>query len=177
MDARRWQQVKDLLALALRRTGSDRDSFLSEACGADTDLRAQVESMLAAGHAPDRLMDSTPKDPLSAGTRLGPNELQALIGAGGMGEVYKGRDTRLNRTVAIKILPSQHRDDPDRRRRFEREARAIAALADPHICVLYDVGHHDGTDFLVMEYTEFALIAGAHHGGMQRILRPARKRS
>jgi serine/threonine protein kinase/Tol biopolymer transport system component len=83
----------------------------------------------------------------------------ALIGAGGMGEVYKGRDTRLNRTVAIKILPTHHGDDPDRRRRFEREAQAVAALAHPHICVLYDVGHHNGTDFLVMEYLQGETLA------------------
>jgi eukaryotic-like serine/threonine-protein kinase len=73
------------------------------------------------------------------------------LGAGGMGKVYKARDTRLDRTVAIKILPSA---DPERKARFEREANAIAALTHPHICTLYDVGHQDGTDYLVMEYLE-----------------------
>ena len=77
---------------------------------------------------------------LSAGTRLGPYEIIALIGAGGMGEVYKGRDTRLDRTVAIKVLPAHLSDRPELRERFEREARAIAALNHPHICTLYDVG-------------------------------------
>jgi serine/threonine protein kinase len=79
---------------------------------------------------------------LSAGTRLGPYEVTALIGAGGMGEVYRARDTRLDRTVAIKVLPTDVAADPDRRRRFEQEARAVSALNHPHICVLFDVGEH-----------------------------------
>ena len=77
---------------------------------------------------------------LVAGTRLGPYEIQSAIGAGGMGEVYKARDTRLDRTVAIKVLPAELSADPDRRARFEREARTIAALNHPHICTLHDVG-------------------------------------
>ncbi len=77
---------------------------------------------------------------LAAGTRLGPYELVALLGAGGMGEVYKARDTRLDRTVAIKVLPAELAADPERRARFEREARAVASLAHPRICVLYDIG-------------------------------------
>ena len=96
---------------------------------------------------------------LSAGARLGPYEIVTLIGAGGMGEVYKARDTRLNRIVAIKILPSHNRADPDRRRRLEREAQAIAALAHPHICVLHDIGRHEDCDFLVMEYLEGETLA------------------
>ena len=90
--------------------------------------------------------------PLSPGARLGPYEIQAAIGAGGMGEVYRARDTRLDRTVAIKILPAELSADSDRRVRFEREARAVAALSHPHICTLYDIGTHDGTTFLVMEH-------------------------
>jgi serine/threonine-protein kinase len=84
--------------------------------------------------------------------RLGPYEVLGLIGAGGMGEVYRARDTRLDRTVAIKILPAELSADPDRRTRFEREARAVAALSHPHICTLYDIGTHDGTTYLVMEH-------------------------
>jgi len=95
---------------------------------------------------------------LVAGTRLGPYEIQAAIGAGGMGEVYKARDTRLDRTVAIKILPAELSADPERRARFEREARAVAALSHPHICTLHDIGTHPSTGsgqatlFLVMEH-------------------------
>jgi len=77
---------------------------------------------------------------LTNGTRLGPYEILSAIGAGGMGEVYKARDTRLDRTVAIKVLPADVAADPDLRARFEREARAVAALNHPHICALYDVG-------------------------------------
>jgi Tol biopolymer transport system component/predicted Ser/Thr protein kinase len=89
--------------------------------------------------------------PLTKGARLGPYDILSPLGAGGFGEVYKARDTRLDRTVAIKILPSA---DPELRARFEREAKAIAALTHPHICTLYDVGHQDGTDYLVMEYLD-----------------------
>ena len=90
--------------------------------------------------------------PLPIGSRLGPYEIVGTIGAGGMGEVYKARDTRLDRTVAIKVLPAQLTADPDARERFDREARSIAALSHPHICSLYYVGRDDGADFLVMEY-------------------------
>src|SRR6059036_1200124 len=96
---------------------------------------------------------------LSAGTRLGPYEIQSALGAGGMGEVYKARDTRLDRTVAIKILPDALAGDPEFRDRFDREARTISQLTHPHICTLYDVGHQDGTDFLVMEYLEGDTLA------------------
>jgi Tol biopolymer transport system component len=92
---------------------------------------------------------------LSHGARLGPYEIVAAIGAGGMGEVYKARDTRLGRTVAIKVLPAGAAADPERRRRFEQEARAVAALNHPHICTLYDIGRDGETDYLVME-----LVAG-----------------
>ena len=97
--------------------------------------------------------------PLDAGTQLGPYEIVAPIGAGGMGEVYKARDTRLDRTVAIKVLPEHVAADPDLKQRFEREAKTISSLNHPHICTLYDVGQHDGIDFLVMEYLEGDTLA------------------
>jgi len=96
---------------------------------------------------------------LAAGTRLGPYEILAPLGAGGMGEVYKGRDTRLDRYVAIKILPAHLSNDDHRRERFEREARAVSALNHPHICVLHDIGHEDGLDFMVMEHIEGETLA------------------
>ena len=92
-------------------------------------------------------------------TRLGPYEILSAIGAGGMGEVYKGRDTRLDRIVAIKVLPAHLADKPELRERFEREARTIASLNHPHICTLHDIGRQDGTDFLVMEYLEGETLA------------------
>src|SRR6201990_643317 len=92
--------------------------------------------------------------PLAPGTRLGPYEILAPLGAGGMGEVYRARDTRLDRTVAIKVLPSQTSSSPEVRQRFEREAKTISQLSHPHICALYDVGSHEGTEYLVMELLE-----------------------
>ncbi len=91
---------------------------------------------------------------LAAGARLGPYEVVSALGAGGMGEVYRARDTRLNRTVALKLLPTELRDRPDRRQRFDIEARAISSLQHPHICALFDVGEQDGTAFFVMEHLE-----------------------
>ncbi len=102
---------------------------------------------------------------LTSGTKLGPYEIQAPLGAGGMGEVYRARDTRLDRTVAIKVLSSHLSDNPEVKQRFEREARTISALNHPHICTLYDVGHQDGSDFLVMEYLEGETLARRLHRG------------
>ena len=96
---------------------------------------------------------------LSPGTRLGPYQITAKIGAGGMGEVYKATDTRLDRTVAIKVLPEHVAADPDLKQRFEREAKTISSLNHPHICTLYDIGSQDGIDFLVMEYLEGETLA------------------
>lgn len=96
---------------------------------------------------------------LQPSTRLGPYEILSSIGAGGMGEVYRARDTRLDRTVAIKVLPEHLSSNPQSRERFEREAKAISSLSHPHICPLYDVGHQDGVDFLVMEYLEGETLA------------------
>src|SRR5579859_1321886 len=96
---------------------------------------------------------------LAPSTRLGPYEILSAIGAGGMGEVYRARDTRLDRTVAIKVLPEHLSSNPQLRERFDREAKAISSLSHPHICPLYDVGHQDGVDFIVMEYLEGETLA------------------
>jgi eukaryotic-like serine/threonine-protein kinase len=96
---------------------------------------------------------------LAVGTRLGPYEILSPLGAGGMGEVYRARDTRLERTVAIKVLPSQLSSSPEVRQRFEREAKTISQLSHPHICALYDVGNQDGVEYLVMEYLEGETLA------------------
>jgi serine/threonine protein kinase len=97
--------------------------------------------------------------PLVSGTKLGPYEIVGPLGAGGMGEVYRGRDTRLERAVAIKILPAHLSSDPVNKQRFEREARTISSLNHAHICVLHDVGHQDGIDYLVMECVEGETLA------------------
>jgi eukaryotic-like serine/threonine-protein kinase len=96
---------------------------------------------------------------LTSGTNLGPYEIQSPLGAGGMGEVYRARDTRLDRTVAVKILPPHLANNPEARQRFEHEARAISSLNHPNICTLHDIGHQDRTDFLVMEYLEGETLA------------------
>ncbi|MFQ5926104.1 MAG: protein kinase [Terriglobia bacterium] len=97
--------------------------------------------------------------PLSSGTRLGPYEVIAPLGAGGMGEVYRARDTRLDRSVAIKVLPPHLAENPQLRQRFEREARALSSLSHPHICALYDIGQQDDLHYLVMEYLEGETVA------------------
>src|SRR5579872_302122 len=97
--------------------------------------------------------------PLGAGNKLGPYEIQSQLGAGGMGEVYRARDTRLDRTVAVKVLASHLSNSPEFKQRMEREARAISSLNHPHICQLYDIGSQGGTDFLVMEFLEGETLA------------------
>jgi eukaryotic-like serine/threonine-protein kinase len=96
---------------------------------------------------------------LAASTELGPYEIQSPLGFGGMGEVYRARDTRLDRTVAVKILPSHLSENLDAKQRFDREARTISSLSHPNICTLNDVGHQDGIDYLVMEYLEGETLA------------------
>lgn len=91
---------------------------------------------------------------LEPGFKLGPYEILSPLGAGGMGEVYKAKDSRLDRCVALKVLPAALAQDPSRRARLEREAKAISQLNHPHICTLYDIGRDEGIDFLVMEYLE-----------------------
>ena len=153
-DARR-RQIEQVCETALAAQPEARAAFLDEACAGDAVLRREVESLLAQesradaflevplvdradANAADRMVP--PREPLPQGTRLGPYEIEALIGTGGMGEVYRARDTRLGRTVALKILPEGLAADPDRRRRFEHEAHAASALNHPHICALFDVG-------------------------------------
>src|SRR6266487_2377683 len=97
--------------------------------------------------------------PLAPGARLGPYEVSTPLGAGGMGEVYRARDTRLERNVAIKVLPRHLSSSAELRTRFEREARTVSSLNHPHICTLYDVGSEDGIDYLVMELVEGETLA------------------
>ena len=164
----RWQQIARIYELAVDRDPATLDSFLSEACASDEGLRREVESLLQQEGARvvlDRplwataapLFDADPD--LHPGTTLGPYRIEGPLGAGGMGEVFSGTDTRLGRRVAIKVLLSAVALDQHMRARFAREARAVAALTHPHICTLYDVGRHDQLDFLVMEYLEGETLA------------------
>jgi serine/threonine protein kinase/Tol biopolymer transport system component len=157
----RWQEVKKVLAGALERAPAERHAYLDQAC-TEPDLRREVESLIAA-HEQDQSSFLAgpalqPKQP-AIGSRLGAYEILARIGAGGMGEVYKARDARLNRIVAIKILPDDLADRAEHRERFDREARIIAGLNHPHICTLYDIGRQDGAAYLVMEYLEGETLA------------------
>jgi serine/threonine-protein kinase len=176
----RWQQVKAMLAAALERAPGQRDAYLSQVC-VEESLRSEVESLLAAHSQTDSgfldLPDREP-DELANGARLGPYEILAPLGEGGMGKVYKATDTRLDRFVAIKLLRRDLADRPEVRERFEREARTIASLNHPHICTLYDVGHQENADFLVMEYVEGETLAQRLERGplpLEELLRYARE--
>jgi serine/threonine-protein kinase len=145
---------------ALARPASERTAFLAEACADDEEMRREVESLLASAEStPSFLERPIGVDASLAGRQLGAYRLEARIGAGGMGEVYRAKDTRLGRDVAVKILPAARAGDAHRRARFEREARAVAALNHPNICTLHDVGHDQGIDFLVMELLEGESLA------------------
>jgi serine/threonine protein kinase/Tol biopolymer transport system component len=172
MTPERWQMVRGILQSAIELAPEKRDAYLDRECASDPSLRKDVDEYLSiegkldpeflekpAAEQVARPSTAAGETILPAGTRLGPYEVQTLIGAGGMGEVYRGRDTRLNRIVAIKVIPRALSADPARMQRFEREARAIAALQHPNICTLHDVGHHDGMQFLVMEYLEGETLA------------------
>ena len=141
------ERVSQLYADALSRTVTDRADFLRHACGGDESLRVEVESLLAHASDPPSILDA-PLESLAAaalgaggesliGRRLGGYQIISTLGAGGMGEVYRARDARLRRDVAIKILPPLFTSDPDRVARFEREARILAALNHPHIGAIY----------------------------------------
>ncbi len=164
MDAERWRQVEQLYYAALKLDPEQWVSFLAQASPGDDQLRRDVESLLAQNDsttalrggqlwalANDLLTDLCPST-LSPGQQLGPYRVEAGLGTGGMGEVYRGHDTRLDRTVAIKILRGHGPSDEKRRERFQREARAASALNHPNICAVYDVGECEGRPYLVMEY-------------------------
>jgi Tol biopolymer transport system component/predicted Ser/Thr protein kinase len=173
MAADRWEHAFALFDAALGRPEAERDSFVAGECGADHALRDEVHSLLAAHGEAEGFLSNRPHPTgeatgeqsrpstrtLTPGRRLGVFEVERFLGAGGMGEVYSARDTRLDRRVAIKVLSSEAATDPRGRARFVYEARAIARLSHPRICALHDIGHHDGIDFLVMEYLEGETLA------------------
>ena len=170
MNPERWAQVAGLYEAALERPERDRGAFIADATAGDEGLRQELESLLAQDQATGVLdrpaleiaagllrSDAT----LPPGAELGPYRITKVVGAGGMGHVYRAIDTRLHRTVAIKVLRNELATDEQFRERFEREAKAIAALAHPHICRLYDVRTEAGVDFLVLEYLEGETLAAS----------------
>ena len=155
-------RILDLCQEALARPADQRKAFLDEACPGGTEVRRAVEKMLADSSGENGFLADpawAPPPQLAAGARMGPYEIQSFIGAGGMGVVYKALDTRLGRTVAIKVLSAAVAAADEWRARFEREARTIAGLNHPNVCALYDVGHHAGSAFLVMEHIEGETLA------------------
>ena len=156
MASERWQKIKAVLYQAHELAPEQRSEFLDRACFGEVSLRREVESLLLAGdEAANFLQTSEDRTALPAGTRLAHYEVQSLLGAGGMGEVYRGHDLRLGRDVAIKILPGMCASDPDRLHRFEQEARAAAALNHPNILAIYDVGAaNEAIPYVVSELLE-----------------------
>ena len=182
MDRDRWQRVARAYELAADEHPSRRAAVIADASGGDAEVHREVEALLAEDSSISPLdssvwdtaaglLDAGPD--LASGSQLGPYRIEHVIDVGGMGEVYRATDTRLDRVVAIKILPSALASDPRFRERFEREARAIAALGHPHICALYDIGREPvgGTDrdepldFLVLEFVEGETLAARLHRG------------
>ena len=170
MSSDRWQQIEELYHAALKLDANQRAAFLESECDGNQDVRREVESLLVADQQAENFLKSpvlevaagamaTQDPPSLVGRFLGAYQILSPLGAGGMGEVYKAKDSRLNRTVAIKVLPRHLSERADLRQRFEREAKAIASLSHPHICALHDIGREDGIDFLVMEYLEGETLA------------------
>ncbi len=163
MTPERWQQVKELFNAALERDASQRAAFLHQACSGDLTLHQQVESLLALHESSDRLLDDSvdafaaelltqDQPPSLIGQRLGVYQIERHIGRGGMGEVYLARDSRLDRPVAIKLLPASFHQDPDRVRRFQQEARATSLLNHPNIVTIHEVAESAGLRFIVSEF-------------------------
>jgi serine/threonine-protein kinase len=164
----RWRQVARIYELVVEQDATARPAVLAEACAGDAALLHEVQSLLSqdtSGLIVEQSVWATaapflePGVDLAPGTMLGAYRLEQLIGAGGMGEIYRAVDTRLNRIVAIKVLPFSLALDQQMKVRFAREAQAVAALTHPHICTLHDVGRHGDIEFLVMEHLEGETLA------------------
>ena len=187
MTGERWARVKALFQVAVERPIEERGAFLAAATGDDEALRREVESLLRSDTSDESFLRGLPvQEPgridhfaevstdgaqsrphLTAGLCIGPYEIVAAIGAGGMGEVYRARDTKLNRDVALKILPDAFARDADRLARFRREARAVAALNHPHIVTIFSIEEHDDVPFMTMELIEgCTLDQGIPDGGL-----------
>jgi len=192
MTSAQWAQVKELFHRAVALPSEARAEYLTDACGHDSQLRAEVDRLLASHESAgnfiespasallgslattvrgtrldggDSREESTPATRLQPGERIGRYEIKVLLGAGGMGEVYRAHDPRLGRHVAIKVIPLVFSTDPDRLRRFEQEARAAAALNHPNVVAVHDVGTHGGQPYIVSEFLEGQTLRHATSAG------------
>ena len=177
----RRRQIEDLCHAALDRDPKDRAAFVATACGSDESLRREVEGLLAHAQAADGFL-STPLEEVAAhaltdsdsgslvGRSLGAYQIRSRLGSGGMGEVYRARDTKLGRDVAIKILPTALTSDPERLARFAREARVLATLSHPNIATIHAIEETDGVRAIVMELVPGETLAEviAKAGGPDR---------
>jgi eukaryotic-like serine/threonine-protein kinase len=163
MTPERWQQLEKIYQSALELEENERPAFLEKACAGDEALRQEVESLLRSEPSANRFIEEPALEVAAKmmahekpeslfGQQLGSYQNLSLLGTGGMGVVYKARDARLNRSVAIKVLPSDKVSDPERKRRFIQEARAASALNHPNIITIHDIGREGSIDFVVMEY-------------------------
>ena len=171
MTPERWKRIEGLYHEARAKPPADRAAFLAAACADDEAMRRNVESLLAESASDDGFLAKPPLPmPAHAGDRRRPHDrwparpsavisCETLLGAGGMGEVYRAHDSKLERDVAIKILPSAFTSHPDRLARFEREARMLAALNHPNICAIYGFEEADGIRFLILELVEGETLA------------------
>src|SRR5436190_9475958 len=165
MQPERWQQIDQLFHLALEQDRGRRSIFLSQACGDDLALRSEVEELISfheraeefiefpAADLAAELLSHSPTG-LKLDESIGPYKIRSVLGIGGMGEVYLAQDTRLERQVALKVLPPQFTIDPERVRRFEQEARTASALNHPNIVTIHEIGWVDGAQFIVTEFVE-----------------------
>ena len=163
----RWACIREIFLAALEKPVSARDTYLEQVCRGDGTLRREVESLLAGQDSPSltsptqELLNHIASAELAAGQTLAQYRIEAKLGEGGMGAVYRAYDTRLDRDVALKVLPPEHLADPERRRRLMQEARAASALNHPNIVTVYEIGSEEGVDFIAMEYLEGQSLAQA----------------
>ena len=159
MSDSRWHRISRIYNEAIAVASRDRARFVREACGSDDTLRAEVSALLVDDSRMDRFLGPEESQLNLMGRRIGIYEVTSLLGVGGMGEVYQARDPKLNRDVAIKVLPRLFINDPDRLARFEREARVLASLNHPHIGAIYGLEDADGVRALVLELVHGETLA------------------
>src|SRR5437588_5126196 len=162
MDPERWRQIEQLFRAASEQAPEVRQAFLEGACRGDSDLRLAVEALLAQGEQAGNLLETPTllsSTGIVTGRQFGPYRILSLLGAGGMGEVYRAHDSKLGRDVAIKTLPPEFARDPERLARFRREARALASLNHPNIAAIYGLEESGQVDCLVLELVEGDTLA------------------